>query len=81
MQGDPSFARDLDLFSAHFSEGDDTATQFGGTIFAILFVICQPPPANPLFRTKCQGVEHRRGEGSETFLERKWVLRRFPGDS
>ena len=22
--------------------------------------------------------EHRRGEGSETFLERKWVLRRFP---
>ena len=25
-----------------------------------------------------RGGEHRRGEGSETFLERKWVLRRFP---
>ena len=23
-----------------------------------------------------RGGEHRRGEGSETFLERKWVLRR-----
>ena len=28
-----------------------------------------------------KGGEHRRGEGSETFLERKWVLRRFPGAS
>ena len=26
----------------------------------------------------CRGGEHRRGEGSETFLERKWVVRRFP---
>ena len=26
----------------------------------------------------CSGGEHRRGEGTETFLERKWVLRRFP---
>ena len=25
-----------------------------------------------------KGGEHRRGEGSETFLQRKWVLRRFP---
>ena len=25
-----------------------------------------------------RGGEHRRGEGSETFLERKWVPRRFP---
>ena len=28
-----------------------------------------------------RGGEHRRGEGSETFLERKWVLRRFPKPS
>ena len=28
-----------------------------------------------------KGGEHRGGEGSETFLERKWVLRRFPGAS
>ena len=26
----------------------------------------------------CRGGEHRRAEGSESFLERKWVLRRFP---
>ena len=37
----------------------------------------------PLSRTKSplktrRGGEHRRGEGSETFLERKLVLRRFP---
>ena len=30
---------------------------------------------------KRKGGEHRKGEGSETFLERKWVLRRFPGAS
>ena len=28
-----------------------------------------------------RGGEHRRGEGSETFLERKRVLRRFPKPS
>ena len=30
---------------------------------------------------KRKGGEHRRGEDSETFLERNWVLRRFPGAS
>ena len=31
----------------------------------------------PFLKTR-RGGEHRRGEGSETLLERKWVLRRFP---
>ena len=31
----------------------------------------------PPFKTR-RGGERRRGEGSETFFERKWVLRRFP---
>ena len=26
----------------------------------------------------CRGGGHKRWEGSETFLERKWVLRSFP---
>ena len=30
---------------------------------------------------KPREVEHRRGEGSKPFLERKWVLRRFLGAS
>ena len=28
-----------------------------------------------------KGVSIEGGEGSETFLERKWLLRRFPGAS
>ena len=40
-----------------------------------------PPPirfAPPHITAQCRGGEHRRGEGSETFLQKKWLLRRFP---
>ena len=36
-------------------------------------------PAPQIVAAAQGGGEHRRGEGSETFLERKWVLRRFRG--
>ena len=36
---------------------------------------------SPLWVGNCKGGEHRRGESSETFLERRWVLRSCPGAS
>ena len=43
--------------------------------------ICRKQFQDDKIRGKRKGGEHRRGEGSETFLERKWLLRRFPGAS